>query len=235
MFLLSSKRPSFIETFHFPTLNFSVVFPNQSNVVTFDFKSSGTDEDLAWLEFHNGVAAGLQLSPTIELVDSSWVAYNKHITSLNSLNTHSGFLLAVGLQGHMKHLALWMVYSYLSKRHEATTLALLLGMAVAHRGSQDDYVYRLLSIHILALLPPDSTSLNITETVQTAAIMGLGLLFQNTCHLRIIKLLLNEIKINISRGSFRQPESYALAAGFALGFVALGHFARFYKFNPLCD
>jgi hypothetical protein len=132
--------------------------------------------------------------------------------------------------------------------------ALLLGMAVAHRGSQDDYVYRLLrfsfihlynhvkltnqylfSIHILALLPPDSTSLNITETVQTAAIMGLGLLFQNTCHLRIIKLLLNEIKINISRGSFRQPESYALAAGFALGFVALGHFARFYKFNPLCD
>jgi anaphase-promoting complex subunit 1 len=34
-------------------------------------------ESVSWVEFHNGVAAGLRIFPTATGVESSWIAFNK--------------------------------------------------------------------------------------------------------------------------------------------------------------
>lgn len=57
---------------------------------------------LVHAEFHNGVAAGLRLAPDLGTVTSTWIAYNQpKKDQAASLNAHAGFLLALGLQGHL--------------------------------------------------------------------------------------------------------------------------------------
>ena len=51
---------------------------------------------------------------------------------------HAGFLLAMGLQGHLKHgIKKPDVHDYLKARHSLTTMAILLGEASTHRGTMD--------------------------------------------------------------------------------------------------
>ena len=52
---------------------------------------------------------------------------------------------------------------------------------------------RLLSIHIVALLPPTSTELEIPHNTQVAAILGVGLVYQGTAHRHMAEVLLSEI------------------------------------------
>lgn len=40
---------------------------------------------------------------------------------------HAGFLLALGLNGHLKNLALHTSFIYLDKLHEMTSVGILLG------------------------------------------------------------------------------------------------------------
>lgn len=40
---------------------------------------------------------------------------------------HAGFLLALGLNGHLKNLALYTSFNYLDKLHEMTSVGILLG------------------------------------------------------------------------------------------------------------
>ena len=51
---------------------------------------------------------------------------------------HAGFLLAMGLQGHLEHgLRTVDDYLYLKAGHSMTTMAILLGEAATHRGTMD--------------------------------------------------------------------------------------------------
>ncbi len=52
---------------------------------------------------------------------------------------------------------------------------------------------RLLSIHVAALLPPTSTELDVAHNIQVAAVLGVGLVYQNTAHRHISEVLLSEI------------------------------------------
>ena len=65
--------------------------------------SKVSPESVAWGEFHNGVAAGLRVSPiaTGVPVESSWIAFNKP-SELSP--EHAGFLLGLGLTGHLKEM-----------------------------------------------------------------------------------------------------------------------------------
>lgn len=95
----------------------------------------------------------------------------------------------------------------------------------------DASVAKLLSIHVPALHPPSATSLFLPTNVQIAALVGVGLLYQSTVNRYVIylfiliarrmtELLLAEIgrKPNDSTSNFIvNRESYALAAGMALG------------------
>ncbi len=136
-------------------------------------------------------------------------------------NAHAGLLMGLGLHGHLKSLSLTKVFDYLSAGHEITSVGLLLGMAASKRGSMDAGIAKLLSIHIPSLHPPSSTDLEVPPNVQTAALLGIGLLYQGTAHRRMTELLLSEIGRPPEDHHFNR-ESYSLAAGLALGLVTLG-------------
>lgn len=43
---------------------------------------------------------------------------------------HAGFLLALGLNGHLKNLAFYTSFNYLDKLHEMTSVGILLGETI---------------------------------------------------------------------------------------------------------
>lgn len=51
------------------------------------------------------------------------------------LPEHAGFLLALGLNGHLKQLDRMNLFDYLSKQHEMTRVAILLGLSATFRGT----------------------------------------------------------------------------------------------------
>ena len=79
-------------------------------------------------------------------------------------------------------------------RHRATTVGLLLGLAAGRLGSCDSATTRDLGLHLPALLPPHSSlEFSAPLSVQTAALLGLGLLYQGTGHRLRVEFLLAEI------------------------------------------
>ncbi|KAJ2596316.1 Anaphase-promoting complex subunit 1, partial [Coemansia sp. RSA 1722] len=178
----------------------------------------------------------------------------------DSLASHAGFILGMGLlsndtavsaanrhrlrNDHKDHVSNgplcdvppWQVFKYLSIRHGLTSIALLLGCACAHRGTEDAAVCKILSLHIPTLLPPGSSELMLlSHGTQAAAALGLGLLFMSSQNRRISEVMLNELSAiraaSLTVASTRlegadptesTAECYSLAAGFALGLVALG-------------
>ncbi|KAK3923529.1 Anaphase-promoting complex subunit 1 [Frankliniella fusca] len=177
-----------------------------------------------WPLFHNGVAAGLRIALSAPNIDSTWIVYNKPKGGSEVLTEHAGFLMALGLNGHLNTLAVLNKFEYLVKCHEMTSVGLLLGIAASKRGTMDVNATKMLSIHVEALLPPTSIELDVGPNTQVAALLGVGLVYQGTGHRRIAEVLLSEIgrppgpemENNVDR------ESYSLAAGLALGHVVLG-------------
>ncbi|XP_076442081.1 anaphase-promoting complex subunit 1-like [Babylonia areolata] len=176
----------------------------------------------SWPHFHNGVAAGLRIS-NFTPVESAWIIYNR--PKNNELtNEYAGFLMALGLNGHLPNLDTLNVHDYLSKGHEMTTIGILLGLSAAKRGTMDMATTKILSVHVPALLPPTSTELNIPHNVQVAAVLGVGLVYQGTTHTHMAEVLLAEIgrPPGPEMENCIDRESYSLAAGLALGLVMFG-------------
>jgi len=173
-----------------------------------------------WPEFHNGVAAGLRLAPGVTSLTRTWIVYNQPAAPNYS---HAGLLMALGLHGHLTALAMTDIYSYLSQGHDATTVGVLLGMAVAKRGTMDPAINKMLCLHIPSLLPPPFAEMDMhTSIAQTAAILGVGLLYQCTGHRLMTEFLLAEIGRRPASDRCQDREGYSLAAGLALGMVTLG-------------
>lgn len=176
----------------------------------------------AWPLFHNGVAAGLKISPDQKDVDTTWIVYNKPKMEVSP--EHSGLLMALGLNGHLQSLSFMSIYDYLVRCDEMTSIGLLLGISAAHRGTQDAAITKVLSVHIEALLPPTALELEIQQNVQIASLMGIGLLYQGTAKRHMAEVLLQEIgrPPGPEMENCVERESYALTAGLALGMVTLG-------------
>lgn len=79
-----------------------------------------------WPLFHNGVANGLRITPDAHNIDKTWITFNKPKTNETQME-HAGFLMALGLNGHLKNLGLLSTYDYLIKLHEMTSVGVLLG------------------------------------------------------------------------------------------------------------
>ncbi|KAH8304880.1 hypothetical protein KR018_006035 [Drosophila ironensis] len=177
-----------------------------------------------WPSFHNGVATGLKISPQAQDIDSTWIVYNKPKAQANNALEHAGFLMALGLNGHLKTLSFMSIYKYLVTCDEMTNVGLLLGIAAAHRGSMDTKTTKLLSVHLEALLPATAMELDIPQSTQVAALMGIGLLYQGSAKRHIAEVLLQEIgrPPGPEMENSVERESYAMTAGLALGLVTLG-------------
>ena len=201
--------------------NLNCVMKPNYNTVGID-KAAFTEEKVCWAFFHAGVAAGISISQDARGIDTSWILYNKPAQELS--NRHAGFLLALGLNGHLKSVAKWVAFKYLTPKHTMTSIGLLLGLAASYMGTMDSLITRLLSVHVTRMLPPGAAELNLSPLTQTTGIMGIGLLYCNTQHRRMSEIMVSEIE-HIDLDSEEEPlrnEGYRLAAGFALGFINLG-------------
>ncbi|ELW51457.1 Anaphase-promoting complex subunit 1 [Tupaia chinensis] len=223
MFTLFSYHPVPTEPLPIPKLNLTGRAPPRNTTV--DLNSGNIDVPpnmTSWASFHNGVAAGLKIAPASQ-IDSAWIVYNKP-KHAELANEYAGFLMALGLNGHLTKLATLNIHDYLTKGHEMTSIGLLLGVSAAKLGTMDMSITRLLSIHIPALLPPTSTELDVPHNVQVAAVVGIGLVYQGTAHRHTAEVLLAEIgrPPGPEMEYCTDRESYSLAAGLALGMVCLG-------------
>lgn len=173
-----------------------------------------------WPLFHNGAAAGLRVNSP---VDSAWISYNKPRAAGETAQEHAGFLLALGLNAQLRGLASTSSYEYLTRGHELTSVGLLLGMAASHRGTMNSNIARVLALHVEGLLPPTAIELDVPQNVQVSALLGFGLLYEGSGHRRTAEALLTEMgrPPGPEMDNSSDRESYALAAGLALGLVCL--------------
>ncbi|RDW84956.1 putative APC1-subunit of anaphase-promoting complex [Coleophoma cylindrospora] len=217
----SARIPLLTQRFNISGFNLNCVMKPDNNTVGVD-KNAFTEEKVCWAFFHAGVAAGLSISRDAKGIDTSWILYNKPIQELS--NRHAGFLLALGLNGHLKSVAKWVAFKYLTPKHTMTSIGLLLGLAASYIGTMDSLITRLLSVHVTRMLPPGAAELNLSPLTQTTGIMGIGLLYCNTQHRRMSEIMVSEIE-HIDTEVDEEPlrnEGYRLAAGFALGLINLG-------------
>ncbi|KAK5075145.1 Anaphase-promoting complex subunit 1 [Lithohypha guttulata] len=194
-----------------------------------------TEDKVSWAFFHNGASAGLTLSKSAHFIDTSWILYNK---PAELTNRYAGFLLALGLNGHLKTLAKWVAFKYLTPKHTMTSIGLLLGLAASYRGTADTLTTRLLSVHVTCLLPPGAAELNLSPLTQTTGLIGIGLLYHDTQHRRMSDVMVAEIENQEpEERSGDEPilrdEGYRLAAGLALGLINLGHGLRLQSLHSM--
>lgn len=215
----ASRMPLLTERFPIPKFNFNTcIYPTMNNILL--SKGTISDEVTDWGYFHNGVSSGLSIHKSSKGITGSWIIYNKP-PELNL--QHAGFLLGLGLNGHLKRLEEWHIYNYLGPKHPLTSVGLLLGMAASMKGTSDNKLTKVLSIHAVALLPQGANDLNVPVIVQTAGLIGIGLLYMETQHRRMSEILLSQITGYVNQNDSEQiSESYRLAAGISLGYVNLG-------------
>lgn len=83
-----------------------------------------------WPLFHNGVANGLRITPEAKNIDTSWIIFNKPKNSSEGSMEHAGFLMGLGLNGHLKNLAVLNTFEYLVKVNEMISVGVLLGKLI---------------------------------------------------------------------------------------------------------
>lgn len=219
----SARLPILTEKYPIHGFTLSCVMKPSNTTVTAD-KVAYTEEKVSWAFFHAGVEAGLSIAVDAKGIDKSWILFNK---PQELKNRHAGFLLALGLNGHLKSLAKWVAFKYLTPKHTMTSIGLLLGLAASYLGTMDTLITRVLSVHVTRMLPPNAAELNLSPLTQTSGIMGIGLLYCGTQHRRMSEIMLSEMENteeddNSSPQDSLRDEGYRLAAGFALGYVNLG-------------
>ena len=219
----SARLPLLTEKFPIHGFTLSCVMKPANTTVTAD-RNQYTEEKVSWAFFHAGVEAGLSISKDARGIDTSWILFNK---PQELKNRHAGFLLALGLNGHLKSIAKWVAFKYLTPKHTMTSIGLLLGLSASYMGTMDTLITRLLSVHVMRMLPPGAAELNLSPLTQTSGIMGIGLLYCNSQHRRMSEIMLSEMETvdqedNSSPHDSMRDEGYRLAAGFALGFINLG-------------
>ncbi|KAF8720064.1 hypothetical protein HU200_024836 [Digitaria exilis] len=220
-FTLATTYTLLTEVLVFPKLVLAGRLPAQQNAtVNLDLSNRSVSEFKSWAEFHNGVAAGLRLAPFQEKMLRTWIQYNR---PSEPNFTHAGLLLAFGLHAHLRVLTMTDAYRYLSQEHDITTLGLLLGLAASHRGTMDPAISKMLYFHVPSRHPSSTPELELPTLLQSAAVMGIGLLYEGSAHALTMKILLGEIGRRSGGDNVLEREGYAVAAGSALGFVALGH------------
>lgn len=224
MLAFSGRLPLLTEKLPIPSFSLQCVM-KPSNVTISADRAAFSEEKVCWAFFHNGVSTGLAISKASKGIDTSWILFNK---PQDLTNRHAGFLLALGLNGHLKSLAKWVAFKYLTPKHTMTSIGLLLGLSASYLGTMDTLITRLLSVHVTRMLPLGAAELNLSPLTQTAGIMGIGLLYCNSQHRRMSEVMLSEIENAEQEDSSStshedlRDEGYRLAAGFALGFINLG-------------
>ncbi|KIY45780.1 hypothetical protein FISHEDRAFT_8253, partial [Fistulina hepatica ATCC 64428] len=208
------------EAYAIPKLEYSVrILPHNITVTP---ENGVSYEAASWGEFHNGVAAGLRISPTATGIEGSWIAFNKP-SELTA--QHAGYLYGLGLTGHLREMLTWHTFSYLTPKHDLTSIGVLLGLSAANVGTADPHVTRLLAVHTPALLPIPNVDLNVSLLTQAAGLSGTGLLYMGTKNRRMAEVCLGQIgrrDLIPSDINNEYREAYTYSAAIAFGMIMLG-------------
>lgn len=210
LILYSSSTKLLCETIEVPDLNFSFEFIGSDHVVS--YSGEYKNEELhSWGEFAHGCAIGLEFKGPAT-VTGSWVNPPGDTSPGPS---HGGLLYGIGLSGLLNDLEEWFIYRYLGHQSTHNSVGLLLGLAASSRGSMDQKLTKVLSVHVSALLPRGAADLQVNPDVHYASVLALGLLYHGTGHNRMAEKLFSELK---TTGS----ESYRMACGISLGLIYAG-------------
>lgn len=220
MFTFGSVPRVTRESYAIPKIEYTIRM-QPHNVLAAPEPGKIPQECTQWGEFHNGVAAGLRISPLTRGVESSWIAFNK---PSELTPEHAGFLFGLGLTGHLKDMLTWHTFGYLTPKHDLTSIGVLLGLSAANVGSGNRHVTKLLAVHTPALLPTPNIDLNVSLMTQAAGLTGVGLLYMGTKDRHMADVCLNQI----SRKDLVQPdlsnehrEAYTYSASLAFGMTML--------------
>lgn len=177
--------------------------------------------ELEWPEFHNGVASALEIGAAP--VDSSWI-FAHASDSRGGRARHAGFLLGLGLHGHLRTLGRVHAYRYLAPRHMLTTIGLVLGLAASFVGTGDPVARQIMAVQVAAFLPAGSVPLHMAPLTQSAGLLGMGLVFCGTDHRWTAARLAAQLDapLDTNEALDRHRDVYAHCAGLALGLVYLG-------------
>ena len=156
-------------------------------------------------------------------MDSTWIVFNRPVLD-QACNEYAGFLLALGLNGHLTKLSSFDIYEHLQEKHDLTVVSLLLGISAARAGTMSPPLTSLMALYLPPLLPQGAADMEISRIMQTAAIMGIGFLYSGSGHRRMVEVMLNEIACEPGPDleQARDRECYALCAGLSLGMIVLG-------------
>ena len=181
-----------------------------------------------WPEFHNGAAAALEIAVHAHrALDSNWIF--AHSGAREGDARHAGFLLGLGLNGHLAALGRVHAYRYLAPRHPLTTTGLVLGLAASFLGTGDAAARQVMAVQVAAFLPQGSVPLQLPALTQAAGLLGMGLVFCGTDHRWTAERLLAQIdvpRLETSDANDAHHDVYAQSAGLALGLVLLGRARR---------
>lgn len=221
MFAYRTERLTPTEAARGPALNMSAKVLPTNATMSIDLSSVPAERRL-WPEFHAGVGAALRMVARPGGMDSSQITFQRS----GELDARfAGFLLGLGLTGHIRSMAVVQAFKFLDPKHEYTSIGVLLGLAAAYMGTGDAKVTSVLSVHLTALHPANSSTLNISLATQTAGLLGIGLLYLGTGTRRYSGVMTRELARMHVVGTEHPDgcrEAYALAAGFAFGMIMLG-------------
>ncbi|TIB13013.1 hypothetical protein E3P89_01390 [Wallemia ichthyophaga] len=178
-----------------------------------------------WGEFSNGVASALKLNEQLT-VDESWIMLNKPSKNVMSAR-HSGLMLGLGMNGHLRSMWLGHVQKFLEPKNEFMTIGTMLGVAISYAGDPPERLIGAFSLHVPAILPNHQLEFNLSGLTQAAGLFSLGVAHLGTRQRRQAEILLGEIggvdvPSNEGKGSVRGSYSLSAALGFGLVMLAKG-------------
>jgi anaphase-promoting complex subunit 1 len=218
IFEYGTRQASITDSWDIPFIELSAKIVPANTTLRAQISADHAD----WPCFHNGVSAALSISPESQGIDSSWIVFNR---PREATAEHGGFLLGLGLTGHLRSLLPYHALSYLDLRNDFYSTGVLLGLACSHAGSEDLLITKALSLHTHALLPLGSMELNASPIIQSSALIGLGLVYAGSKNLRMAEVALSEVGRTTMAGvdNFGDyAESYSFSAAMAFGLTMLG-------------
>lgn len=129
-------------------------------------------------------------------------------------------IFALGLIGHLKNLLKFDSFEYLRSKHDMTSIGLLLGLSASYIESHDTTLTQLLSLHIPAMLPDNAAELQVSVSLQSACLVGIGLVHMSSQHQQLTERLIDELD-SLDTDKSDMSECYYVSCGFALVFISL--------------
>jgi hypothetical protein len=243
MLTIGTMEPLMAEALPIPPLVLAGRAPPNNSLLQLDLTTAPADLKL-WPEFHNGVAAALRVGPSEALLSPSstfsssssssstsgrrvtrnWIIYNKTASQAkggDGANGHAGFLLGMGLFGHLNVLTITDICEYLTQGNEPTTIGVLIGVSASKIGSANALLSKTLCLHLPTLLPSQHSDIEISPLIQCSALVGLGFLYCRSGHRLMVQFLLEELSRKPTSDRCECREALALSAAWSLAMVLL--------------